>query len=248
MSLVTHILDHHQDVFTGHPTSPKTLKVKDIVAVGSCATLVAEQFFNVSPSCIDSHIATLLLAPILIDTANFDKTLARGTSRDRDMADKLLATGITHFASADRLFHATQDAKTDISSLNTTDLLRKDYKEWKSGSVSYGMSSLLIPVSEFLGRDPLAGSSIESFYNNQKLDILIIMSVFSRDGSFHRELGMFSQSERLRNFIVEHCKDQVKLQPLETAPMNGWQAFSQGDLSSSRKQLQPLVGSILSKY
>lgn len=200
---------------------------------------------------MNAGIATLLLGAILVDSANFDMSVARSQPRDFAAADALKTKGLVHFSSIEQLYNETQHAKADISSLTTTDLLRKDYKEWTSGSYLYGMSSVLVPFAEVVKRDAAALNAIRKFFARQKLSIFFVLSAFHRDGVFCRELAVYTPSTELLEFVCNGCKEGLKLEPLpfaaDVAP-ECWRVFVQGATSSSRKAVQPLVGSTLAKY
>ncbi|KCV72254.1 hypothetical protein H696_01653 [Fonticula alba] len=191
-----HLVDHNQpaaqqaDLFQGKVRSVldhradggafPTAAVREILTIGSCATLVAERFLGRSPhtlvpgeisrAWLDPALCVSLLSAILVDTGNLDPALDRATERDvsaaRDLGDLLLrspeATGLLLAQSTVQptiqnlfrsLFDQAQAAKLDISALSVMDLLRKDYKQVVSaGGLTLGVAAVGLPLGDFLSR------------------------------------------------------------------------------------------------
>jgi exopolyphosphatase len=83
---IGNIIDHHED-FTSQLRLPDgsfpSLNIKEIVVVGSATTLIAERILVDAPALITGPVASMLIAPILIDTVNLDEKMNRVTPRDR---------------------------------------------------------------------------------------------------------------------------------------------------------------------
>ncbi|KAJ2782018.1 hypothetical protein H4R18_002523 [Coemansia javaensis] len=146
------IVDHHVD----EGQCPQAAW-RQIATVGSCSTLVAERL-RALPDAIDPPLAKMLLAPILIDTANLSPAAQRATDADIACAAWLAAmvdwtpqpARITandgsdgdgeeeegsaapslDVATADDLYRVLGRLKGAVSHLAAADLLRKDYKQW----------------------------------------------------------------------------------------------------------------------
>lgn len=231
---VVGVVDHHADegLFTD-------AEVRMIEPVGSAATLVAEAMMAGDPALIEDGAASLLVGTILLDTVNMDPDAKRVTPRDKAIAEKLLArTG----ANQQELFDALQREKFNVSTLNSADLLRKDYKEWTLGGVQLGISSVLLPIDDWLEKDPDLPGSLATFAKKRKLDVLLSMNAFTSP-SFTRELVVYCADKELRERVVAFL-EASELQ-LNRKPGDGVDPstalYAQGNVAISRKKLQPLL-------
>ena len=240
--LVDEIIDHHEDKGL-YP------EVKDriIEPVGSAATLVADKILQHRAELIDEGTAKLLLGTILLDTVNLDPEAKRVTPKDEEVAVELLAlTGIDQ----KQLFDKLQFEKFNVSSLGTYDLLRKDYKEWQMGSIKCGIGSVLMPLEAWIKNDPEIVSGFDSYLKERSLNILLAMNAYT-DPDFHRDLVVYSPDRSLRERVVSLLtKKELGLAGIEPGDLEGKEnisLFSQGDLSKSRKKLQPILQEYLSR-
>lgn len=236
---VEEILDHHDDE-DQHPEVRRS-----IAPVGSAATLVAERFLASAPDLLEPSVATLLLGTILLDTVNLDPAAKRVTPRDEQAAARLLeSTG------ADRrlLFDRLQAEKFNVSALSTRDILRKDYKEYQMGTVKCGISSALLPLGDWIRKDPEIEASFAEYTESRGLDLLLAMSAYTQP-EFRRELALYSPEAALRNRVVAFLNSSgLGLSPLgtESAPRAGrLRCYAQADAGQSRKKLQPLLAGYL---
>jgi exopolyphosphatase len=234
---VEEIVDHHKDEGLYTPSEGRTIE-----PVGSAATLVAEKMINLNTEPPDPAIAELLLGTILLDTVNLDPQAQRVTPKDETVARRLFEiTG----ADQNELFSKLQAEKFNTSALDTPDLLRKDYKEWQLGAVKLGISSVLLPVKEWLNKDPDIVEEFFKYAQSRKLDILLAMNAYT-DPEFKRELVVFSADDQLKKKTVSFLLDsKIGLKKIDAGIVKGTEKniafFCQGDLSKSRKKLQPLL-------
>ena len=241
-SAVEEIVDHHKDEGLYTPSQGRTIE-----PVGSAATLVAEKMINLDTAPPDPAIAELLLGTILLDTVNLDPQAERVTPKDEEVAKRLFEiTG----AVQNELFNKLQAEKFNTSALDTPDLLRKDYKEWQMGAVKLGISSVLLPVKEWLNKDPGIVEEFSKYAQSRKLDILLAMNAYT-DPEFNRELVVFSADDQLKDKTVSFLLDlKIGLETIDAGMVKSAGKniafFSQGDLSKSRKKLQPLLNEYFS--
>ncbi len=241
---VEEIVDHHKDEGLYSPTEGRTIE-----PVGSAATLVAEKMINLDTAPLEPAIAELLLGTILLDTVNLDPQAQRVTPKDEAVAMRLFEiTG----AGQNELFNKLQAEKFNTSALDTPDLLRKDYKEWQMGAVKLGISSVLLPVKEWLKKDPGIVEKFSKYAQSRKLDILLAMNAYTNP-EFKRELVVFSADDQLKEKTVSFLLDsKIGLETIDTGMVKGAGKtiafFSQGDLSKSRKKLQPLLNEYFSSW
>ncbi|KAJ2303218.1 Exopolyphosphatase, partial [Coemansia sp. RSA 2706] len=199
--LVRGIVDHHADEARCSRADPR-----QIDAVGSCATLVAERVR--AAGAAHPALAVLLLAPILVDTANLDPAAGRATDRDRAQARWLepqvawaesgpdAPTGSETDAVTDsgtdalsdepslrvhspaQLYRTLDRLKGQVAHLPPRDLLRKDYKQWAVGARAVGISSVSWRLRKWLKRDSRAQveAAAQRWAAEQRLDVLLVMT------------------------------------------------------------------------
>lgn len=239
---VEEIVDHHKDEGLYSPTEGRTVE-----PVGSAATLVAEKMINLDAASLDPVIAELLLGAILLDTVNLDEQAQRVTPKDEAVARRLF-----EIAGVDQneLFNKLQAEKFNTSALDTPDLLRKDYKEWQMGAVKVGISSVLLPVKEWLNKDPDIVEEFSKYAQSRELDILLAMNAYT-EPEFKRELVVFSADDQLKEKTVSFLlNSKIGLETIDAELVRGTEKniafFCQGDLSKPRKKLQPLLNKYFS--
>jgi len=238
---VTGILDHHKDEGLYLDASPRI-----ITTIGSTASLVSREFYQAGVR-VSEDIAILLGGTILLDTVNLAEKAGRVTDGDRKAAAEILPLCPL---SQQEFFDLVQDAKFNVAGLDTNDLLRKDYKEWKLGSSRLGIGSALLPVSEWSDMDDNLAAGFEKFCAERNLDLLLSMNAYANPG-FQRDLLIYSASQevhdRLHGYLQENGLDLSTIDcPDQKQAATGYLAYySQGNLGISRKKLQPLLADYL---
>lgn len=240
MANVAGIVDHHQD----EGLFPELVN-RSIEPVGSACTLVAEKILADGSLDIPSDIALLLAGTILLDTVNLDPAAGRVTARDQAMVSALLPRA---GKSQKELFDRLQYEKFNVASLSTSDLLRKDYKEYTAGAVRYGMSSVLLSLESWKKKDSKLPEELKRYAETRKLSILFVMNAYT-EPKFTRELVVFCPNTVLFQKVDAFLKSSdLGLSPLG-APSGsdqehfGW--FAQANESYSRKKLQPVIQQFL---
>ena len=237
---VTGIIDHHAD-----EGAFKDLALRIIEPVGSAATLVAERLLGAGASRVEPGLAELLLGTILLDTVNLDPQAQRATPKDVAVARQLES-----ICGADRgrLFERLQSEKFNVSALDSADLLRKDYKAYRFGSVRCGIASVLLPLAKWLEKDHALAASLSAFAQARELDLLLVMIAFN-DHGFRRELVVLAPDGSLQGRVLDLLRgSELGLATMEwpaspSAP--GIALFSQANTAFSRKKLQPLLQQFL---
>jgi len=270
------IVDHHnlfdpeledclEEVIDHRPVSsllPKSCqgdapRVKtSIHPVGSCATLVLKRIWEVNPDFRDSEALRLIRFAIVTDTVNFSEEAKKTTQDDKDIVNRIdLLLGLdTLSRTVD--YQLVLAAKTDISGLNNTQLLKKDLKIIKSedGKWMLAMSSLMMSASQFVKREGFEEDAL-SFLESQSCHGLVIMgSIVGKDENneekFERDLAVYPTNDcELTKNILENLPkyDELKLQEIDTSCDGKFCVFSQGDVSFSRKKVMPLIKDIMCK-
>lgn len=233
-TVITGILDHHADEESYPPAA-----VTDIRPVGSASTLVTELFLDNQRDAIVKSLGTLLLGTILLDTVNLDPEAGRVTDDDSKAAKQIIdITGLD----SGQLFEKLQFEKFNVSSLGSYDLLRKDYKEWQLGSVKLGIGSVLLPIEDWVSKDPDIAEECDRYLKERKLDVLLAMNAFTSPG-FTRQLVVYVPDDSLRADTVAFLEgSDLGLEKLDVnSSANSCIFYNQKNLGISRKKLQPVL-------
>ena len=217
--LVRTIVDHHEDSgdFTSHDVT------KTIQTVGSCSTLIAEQiFYDKSPQCKDllsrRPLAELLVSAVLIDTYNLDLHSGRTTELDIFMAEILSQYLTDEDGGVDALFGFLQEAKMDITSMTTYNILRKDYKPvvtTPGNSLRLGISSVTMESDGLVQRFDFV-ESCEKWSVKMELDVLLVMFLSFSEGSTapNREICVHGV-EKYRDVVCDYLLSNTELKGVE---------------------------------
>jgi exopolyphosphatase len=211
----------------------------------------------------DAQVALLALGAILIDTQNLTST--HKVTKHDSQAVKLLEAFVNMSPRLspkyDReAFYAKLDAaKSDISALSLTDILRKDYKAWSDNGLALGIASVVqgLPFlrekadAEAGSKDALVPACVE-FAKERSLGLFAVMTAFTNPkGDFERELLLLATeegkpSEAAKKF-VERSAGELKLVELDQPASEegisvAWiGVWRQDNLEASRKQVAPLL-------
>ncbi|KAF9023851.1 Exopolyphosphatase, partial [Haplosporangium bisporale] len=208
-SKVVGLIDHHKDEDLYRDTAnPRRIEV-----VGSCSTLVADEFFAKAfdqAPCLASdsrtdgtvlpdwaqQVSRLLLGPILIDSQNLDPARKKVTPLDQSLATRLLPySGWDNFGD---LYYQIDEARRDTSRLSAYDLLRKDYKEWvvhratTGEAIKVGISSVVGLLNKYVARDgqEVVQAAVGQWAQDRTLDLSMVL--FSEDlgetGGYQRQV------------------------------------------------------------
>jgi len=235
---VSMILDHHKD----QGLYPH-VDTRVISPVGSCATLVGEILIRNYPDLIHEQMAVLLAGTILLDTINLDTTAGRVTPRDIKTAQSLLKSCLLD---RDEFFKEIQNAKFNTSYLNAHDLLRKDYKAFRSGGKKWGIASLPLSMEDWDKKAVTLCHEFENFAGTHHLDILISMNAY-HDPLFTRAIGVYAPDPDSHDRLIRFLQGKgLRLSPLflDAPPVcrQGRISFHlQGNKEISRKKLSPLL-------
>jgi exopolyphosphatase len=233
---VEEIIDHHANENL-YPTAKKVIE-----PTGSASTLVAEALLATGND-LEAGAAALAIGTILLDTVNLDPEAKRVTPRDETVALRLLS-----ISKVDRkaLFDSLQFEKFNVAALTSRDILRKDYKEYRMGSVVCGMASALLPLADWMKKDVALEESFKAYAAERKLDVLLVMNAYTAP-AFTRELAVHSADAALRKAMADFMNQAgLGLTTLKATTANT-DFYAQADLSQSRKKLQPLLSDFLQK-
>ncbi|KAL9653365.1 hypothetical protein ABK040_002001 [Willaertia magna] len=254
-NFVTEIIDHHVDE---NHYKDGSLSLKLIELIGSTCTLISSQLSDEFLS-EEKEISELLLGTILLDTMNLDPKFKKVTPKDEEQAKRLINILNYSKEQQDNLFNALFTERFDVSNLNSYDLLRSDYKDWKMGNTMVGISTAKRSLEDWYEKDQNLIQSFEHFYQNKSLDILYIMFAYSdKENNFKRQLGVYTKQKELFEKSIEYleqqCKEELNLTPITTTTTvtttllkekkkedEYLTFYQQHNIASSRKVLQPLL-------
>jgi exopolyphosphatase len=243
---------------TGRPGFPGPLRRRTLEPVGSTCTLVSEQILHRKPEILDRQLATLLLAAVLLDTANLDPRAGRATGRDRRIAGLLMQAGSVDSAG---LYEELVLARRDIAGLDSAQLLQKDYKERKAGSLRFGMSSVPVLLDSWRHRDERLEEALFAFLVEKALDLLVVL-LYQEDDELKRQLILCGTDEKVLSHAAAGLREPLGLAELSGKIRGGRgrrknqpagdtggfiRGFSQRKTSESRKRIEPRLREILAK-
>ncbi|KAG9290221.1 hypothetical protein G9A89_022197 [Geosiphon pyriformis] len=258
------ILDHHQDEGLYLRAQPRWIE-----PVGSASSLVvltcrgrwkAEYDENDEETRLwDKKVAKLLLAPILIDTVLLDFSKGRTTSKDQEAANfllNILQPDNNWNQLIKEYYNSIQEGRYSVFHLQTSDLLRKDYKEWSSvGDFHLGMSSVTWYLDAWIERDCGLDTWIKhlrTYAEKKQLDLFIVMTTYHHPEGFQRELVVYPIADALKNgeFISKLLNSDLNLEDYSSqhvlpGKLGGIFLYQQKNLKWSRKQVYPFLKSVL---
>jgi exopolyphosphatase len=266
-------IDHHDEENQVPKDSGHEPRI--VTKSGSCTSLVIEyckegwdalsKSSTGETAAWDEELAHLALAPILIDTNNI-KDISKVTLADTE-AVKYLESKIAVSSakySRDGYFQQISTAKADIGQLSTTDILRKDYKQWtESGSANLGISSVVKALTFLLkkaeGTESTLLDSMRTFAADRKLSLYALMTTSSSEsGELARELLVVSLDDIGAEAIAAFEQNAAEILGLKSwgkgmldcrgeggdaDGQHGWtsHAWVQERVENSRKQVGPLL-------
>ena len=210
----------------------------------------------------DAQVALLALGAVLIDTQNLTST--HKVTKHDTQAVKLLEAFINMSPrmspkyDRDAFYAEIDAAKSDISALSLTDILRKDYKSWSEGDLELGIASVVqgLPFlrekadAEAGSKDALVQACVE-FAKERELGLFAVMTAFTNaKGDFERELLLLATEEgkasKAAKRFAERSAGELKLveldQPTSKDESVVWLGvWRQDNLEASRKRVGPLL-------
>ncbi|XP_028280881.1 exopolyphosphatase PRUNE1-like [Parambassis ranga] len=238
---VVEVIDHHLLEREPSASCPVTVET-----VGSCATLVTERIIQKAPHILDQQLAQLLYAAVVLDCVNMAPAAGKVTPKDSQYA-AALESRFPALPPRGALFQALQNAKFDVSGLNTEQMLLKDMKA-VAGSLNVAVSVLYITLEEFLQR-PEMEAELSAFCQKFGYDLLLLMTIsFTESKEPIRELAVFSHSTTCRDQVGQYL-EQARNPALNLSPISSLHphisAYQQGNTLASRKKLLPIVKDFL---
>jgi exopolyphosphatase len=239
---VVGVLDHHVDE---HLYSNALLRV--VQMVGSCVTLVLDHFSE-SSDWLNDQVIQLALAPLLVDTVNFNKELNRTTDLDIHML-AWLKKSCHKQQDLTRYFKDIEHAKSQVDNMSNRDILRRDYKEFTVNGYRIGTSSVPWYFQAWMDRDGVdtINEAVTSYGKERTLDMEVIFTSYDHDGDYRRELAVFAFNKDL--MPIKQTLEQTEKIQLDSFSVSSnaphLDYYQQGNVKMSRKQVWPLLKEIL---
>ncbi|KAK3819196.1 MAG: hypothetical protein J3R72DRAFT_391434 [Linnemannia gamsii] len=264
---VVGVIDHHADEGLYKDTAnPRRIEV-----VGSCATLVADQFLKAqmekdqqqnggdNPSWVQ-QVTRLLLGPIMIDTQDLKPERHKVKPLDLAMANFIFP--YTGWESKEDLFHRIDNARRDTSRLSYYDLLRKDYKEWTvqnyetKEDVKVGISSVIGLMDKYSKRDSkeVMQQAIGEWAKNRSMDLAMVLladDLGEGHGGYQRQVIVLPVTSKVNGFtgrlesIPGLQLERTNIIDTEDFVKHGGRAYLQHNNTCTRKQIWPWVEKLI---
>jgi exopolyphosphatase len=269
---VTGVIDHHTD----EEKVPKEAYPRVIEKTGSCSSHVVEYCKDAWESIsrsdstesaggsgederseLDAQVAKIALAPILIDTVNL-KASDKVTDHDRNaityVESKISASSVMGANyNRDAFFKEINDAKSNLDDLSLEEILRKDYKQWREGDLTVGISALPRPIKYLQSKTDDFVSTLVDFAKGRGVQLFAVMTAHNDSGQFERQLLLLTiedgEPSRIANKFVETTRNELELTE-NSAELDGsnatWLKFwEQKNLTASRKRVAPMIREVM---
>ncbi|ORC91221.1 putative acidocalcisomal exopolyphosphatase [Trypanosoma theileri] len=249
------IVDHH---FDEQLYIEQTKRLRLLETTGSACTLVAELFRDAG---LKVPCAELLLAPIILDTVNFNPSQKKVTERDIQVTQWLVGQ-LPEKIDLEEMFVDLSKWKKDIMGLSFAQHLRRDYKHFEfpfhgggAKCLQIGISSISCRLDEMVASrsmTELASGCLE-FVNSRHLDALILALAGERgSGNYCRQLAFIAKGDVL-DVLESYAKsspDMICFTPLSTVQDGEWSMISYelSDPSVSRKKLAPSLAKYIAAW
>ncbi|PWA66946.1 hypothetical protein CTI12_AA320650 [Artemisia annua] len=193
----------------------------------SCCALIAEKFALTAPKLlVGKGVSRLLLAGILLDTANL--TSPQCTSVDRYMST-LLLDGAGRFG-CNGLYQILRSKMQDVYQLSVAQILKKDFRKWtRTGKAksrgsrlvvsNVGMSAIEISIPQLLSNYDTSIQEIVLLQQLEKLRLLIIVSGYDHRNNIKEMLISAESEDLLKDLLLfldmhaPHLKRHAMYQP-----------------------------------
>lgn len=226
----------------------------NIDEVGSCATLVTEIIKSDVGRNIVKEILELLYGPIVLDTINFSKEAKKVQELDIEMAEFIedILRIQNPMETRKKLFDELVEARADVSSLDSLQILSKDLKIISNASKSVKVAIPGVHVFEY----PEMKNSEENlkiFAERENIDVVMLMGMKPIGNSVQRMIAVINiKNQALYDDILKTVKTMKnpELLLVLNADINfmGGEFFHQGNVHASRKQILPVIKELLNRY
>ncbi|XP_035780173.1 exopolyphosphatase PRUNE1-like [Anopheles albimanus] len=265
------LVDHHLTKLTNHRIAGiidhrpvdgaaqfNSAVFRTIELVGSCATLVGRELMKIFQEKLVPGYADaleLLYGAIVLDTVNFSKEADKAKQLDHDVAE-FIEKNVKNIRPEEcsgyreSLFKSLVAARSDVSQLNAFQLLFKDLKILNQNGRTVALPGFPMAVQEYLKLSECSQHLHQFACSTQSNVVLLLGMKVLPDGSVRRDIGIIPiddtpLAEKIISALLEQQNISFGLERIETNFVNGAVFFQQHNLKASRKQLIPIVKSVL---
>jgi exopolyphosphatase len=246
------ILDHHVDEHQEYPT----MAFREITMVGSCVTLVLDHFFKQFGSgWVDPTTATLAMAPLLVDTIELKWEFGRTHALDIEIFQVLKQV----LQQQPQLYNGSyfeeiEKVKSQVDSMSSKDILRRDYKQFEVNGYRIGTSSVTWHFLGWAERDSAQQivDTANEFADQRQLDMEVIFTAFDHgaEGGYRRQLAVVVKNPELKSVqdaLEQDTQSQLtRIDLLNKETQGNLVFYDQGNVKMSRKQVWPLLKQLIS--
>lgn len=192
----------------------------------------------------------------MLDTQNLTNK-SRTTPLDSEMASILInshhesETGFDHNKLYDDLKTMRFNEKWWSEELNWNERFNYDYKEYKIGLFTMGISGMLYPIHRFFKHDERVEDEIKEFMRVEGLHMYIIMGLtVGKDNLTQREIYFHCKDENLCKRVVKALTKTLGLKKLYVLHISynrseKYEVYQQKEVKISRKMLVPSLTDFL---
>lgn len=184
---------------------------------------------------------------IVLDTVNFSPEADKVRPLDIEVTEKLEELlSITDSGYKTRLFKALNEARSDISTLDSFQILSKDLKIISGLRAVVAIPGFPMSVQKYIRMEE-AEENLKSFAEENNCDLVVLMGMeIDQEGTVKRDLAVVNiKNQRLTNEIVKTLEDNPCLQLHKVTTFLGNPVFSQGNIKMSRKQILPILNTFV---
>lgn len=191
----------------------------------------------------------MLYNPIVLDTVNFSKDADKARPLDQTICGKLETELDIDEEKRIRLFNELVEARSDVSTLDSLQILSKDMKKVSNFD---GTRVVAIPGYPISVRDYTnmlnAKENLLKFAEIHQCDVIVLMGMKVVDGIVSRDVGVVNIKDHLLfDKIIERLTNENSLLCLmeERIDFLDGKFFAQSNVKASRKQILPMVKNVL---
>ncbi|CAD7086679.1 unnamed protein product [Hermetia illucens] len=247
------VFDHRP--FDPNSTIPKECKM-ELELVGSCATLIANIILSDENYADYKDILRLLHAAIVLDTVNFSKEAQRAKEKDFNVCERIESLlGLSNVDNYRKtLFDELVEARADVSSFDSYQILLKDMKlisSKKNESIKVALPGFPKLVKDYIALEN-AEENIKKFAKAHQCQVIVLIGMKVTDDGLKRDVGVINMgNDTLFDAIVSNLKSSNHSFDLEEyidCKFLEGKYFNQKNIRASRKQILPLVKTILDEF
>ena len=236
---VVEIIDHHVKETT--MSSPNC----HIEMVGSCSSLVLKKILSENLEFSDLSSLRLIHKTILLDTVLLKPEAKKVTALDIMMVEQ--CESVLGNVDRQKIFQDLVEEKSRVGHLNAEQLLRRDFKTLSSSSFRVCISAVPMLAKSWASLPDL-DSHLDTFLSRGGFSLLLVLGYSIKEERMERDL-IVAGDDQCQEFktIVQALQSSSSphLELEQDTSVKNLLRFSQGNVGASRKQIMPIVKSVL---